>query len=82
MLADLLKLPSDTLRAVQPVRSIAPHTCKSACAVVKDVHSWAGVDLDLRGLVLSPEDWRALHHEAVWNSPGDRRGFGGARLGR
>ncbi|MEO8505924.1 MAG: hypothetical protein ABI609_18660 [Acidobacteriota bacterium] len=71
VLADLLRLPSDTAPVLYSPGALdrAAHVQKRLESVVKDVHSWAGVDLDLHGLVLAPEDWQALHVSRPYGIP-------------
>lgn len=62
VLANLLKLNGDAalVRYSAGALDRAAHVQARLESLAQDVRSWAGVDLGLRGLVLSPEDWAGL----------------------
>ena len=71
VLANLLKLHGDRVPMLYSPGSLdrAAHLQQRLDAVAKDVQNWSGITLDVRGVVLSSDDWQALHIPVPYGLP-------------
>jgi hypothetical protein len=71
VLANLLKLHGEAVSMLYTPGALdrAAHVQERLDALEHDVRDWGGFDLGLHGVVLSPEDWQALHLAVPYGLP-------------
>ncbi len=71
VLANLLKLHGDDVQVLYSAGALdrASHVQERLSAIARDVRDWSGLDLQVQGLVLSPDDWESLHLAAPYGMP-------------
>ncbi len=71
VVANLLKLHGEIVPMLYSPGALdrAAHVQQRLDALKTDVRKWSGIDLDLRAVVLSPEDWQSLRVPVPYGLP-------------